>query len=36
MAFPPQLADLAQHSCILHRQNDDAFMTWKLSKGRKH
>jgi LysR family transcriptional activator of dmlA len=33
--IPAAAADLAQHSCILHRQNDDAFMTWKLSKGRK-
>lgn len=27
--------DLARHRCILHRQNDDAFATWRLSKGRK-
>ncbi len=28
--------DLAQHRCILHRQNDDTYSTWKLQKGRKH
>ena len=28
-------ADLAQHRCILHRQNDDAYSIWKLEKGRK-
>jgi LysR family transcriptional activator of dmlA len=28
--------DLVQHSCILHRQNDDTHSTWKLEKGRKH
>nr|WP_315392052.1 LysR family transcriptional regulator [uncultured Duganella sp.] len=27
--------DLTGHSCILHRQNDDAYGTWKLEKGRK-
>lgn len=33
---PPALpADLARHACILHRQNDDAFATWRLTKGRK-
>nr|WP_166454567.1 LysR family transcriptional regulator [Duganella rivi] len=28
--------DLAQHRCILHRQNEDTYSTWKLQKGRKH
>jgi DNA-binding transcriptional LysR family regulator len=28
--------ELAQHRCILHRQNDDSYSTWKLQKGRKH
>ncbi|WP_229415749.1 LysR family transcriptional regulator [Pseudoduganella armeniaca] len=32
---PAAPADLAQHACILHRQNDDAFATWRLAKGRK-
>jgi len=27
--------DLARHRCILHRQNDDAYATWRLHKGRK-
>ena len=27
--------ELAQHDCILHRQNDDAYGSWKLHKGRK-
>ena len=27
--------ELAQHDCILHRQNDDAYSSWKLHKGRK-
>nr|WP_218106035.1 LysR family transcriptional regulator [Duganella sp. SG902] len=27
--------DLARHRCILHRQNDDSYSTWKLQKGRK-
>lgn len=32
----PQAPDeLTRHRCILHRQNDDAFATWRLSKGRK-
>jgi DNA-binding transcriptional LysR family regulator len=26
---------LAQHRCILHRQNDDAYASWRLHKGRK-
>ncbi|MYN08730.1 LysR family transcriptional regulator [Pseudoduganella aquatica] len=32
---PAAPQDLAQHRCILHRQNDDAYATWRLSKGRK-
>jgi DNA-binding transcriptional LysR family regulator len=28
--------ELAEHRCILHRQNDDSYSTWKLQKGRKH
>lgn len=32
---PAVPADLARHVCILHRQNDDAFATWRLAKGRK-
>jgi len=28
--------ELVQHRCILHRQNDEAYGTWKLQKGRKH
>ncbi len=27
--------DLARHVCILHRQNDDAYATWRLTRGRK-
>lgn len=27
-------ADLTRHVCIVHRQNDDAYGTWRLSKGR--
>jgi DNA-binding transcriptional LysR family regulator len=27
--------DLAQHRCILHRQNDDAYGVWRLFKGRQ-
>ena len=27
--------DLAQHRCIIHRQNDDAHGIWRLTKGRK-
>ncbi|HEX8403684.1 MAG TPA: LysR family transcriptional regulator [Duganella sp.] len=27
--------DLLRHRCILHRQNDDAYSSWKLEKGRK-
>jgi len=27
--------DLAQHRCILHRQNDEAHGVWRLFKGRK-
>lgn len=27
--------DLAQHRCIIHRQNDDAHGIWRLTRGRK-
>jgi LysR family transcriptional activator of dmlA len=30
---PQQLADLSRHRCILHRQNDDAYGTWRFSQG---
>jgi LysR family transcriptional activator of dmlA len=32
---PVQLADLARHRCILHRQNDDAYGIWRFSKDRQ-
>ena len=32
--IPQTLHDLQQHRCILHRQNDDAYGTWRLEKGR--
>lgn len=32
---PQSPADLARHACILHRQNDDAYGSWRLTKGRK-
>lgn len=28
-------ADLTRHRCILHRQNDDVYGTWRLEKGRR-
>ena len=28
---PQSLADLAQHRCIIHRQNDDAYGIWRFS-----
>jgi len=28
---PATLADLAQHRCIIHRQNDDAYGIWRFS-----
>ncbi|MEX3958606.1 LysR family transcriptional regulator [Trinickia symbiotica] len=28
---PTSLADLARHTCILHRQNDDAYGVWRLA-----
>jgi len=34
--IPRTPQELAQHRCILHRQNDDSYSTWKLQKGRKH
>ena len=27
--------DLAQHRCIVHRQNEDAYGIWRLTKGRR-
>jgi DNA-binding transcriptional LysR family regulator len=30
---PQQLADLARHRCILHRQNDDAYGIWRFTRG---
>lgn len=33
---PKTPQELTQHRCILHRQNDDTYSTWKLQKGRKH
>jgi DNA-binding transcriptional LysR family regulator len=27
---PETLADLASHRCIIHRQNEDAYGTWRL------
>lgn len=33
--MPESLEDLAHHQCILHRQNDDAFGIWQLTRGRK-
>jgi DNA-binding transcriptional LysR family regulator len=32
---PQSPEELAQHRCILHRQNDDAYASWRLHKGRK-
>jgi DNA-binding transcriptional LysR family regulator len=32
---PQTPEELAQHSCIIHRQNDDAWGIWKLSRGRR-
>lgn len=29
---PRQLADLARHRCILHRQNDDAYGIWRFTR----
>ena len=31
---PQTLDDLHRHRCILHRQNDDVYGTWRLEKGR--
>lgn len=30
---PQTLADLAQHRCIIHRQNDDAYGVWRFVTG---
>jgi DNA-binding transcriptional LysR family regulator len=32
---PQTPAELHRHRCILHRQNDDVYGTWRLEKGRK-
>lgn len=32
---PKTLEELHRHRCILHRQNDDVYGTWRLEKGRK-
>ncbi len=32
---PQTPAELLHHRCILHRQNDDVYGTWRLEKGRK-
>jgi DNA-binding transcriptional LysR family regulator len=32
---PALLDDLAQHDCIIHRQNDDAWGIWRFICGRK-
>ena len=32
---PQTPAELQLHRCILHRQNDDVYGTWRLQKGRK-
>ncbi len=32
---PQTPAELAAHACIVHRQNDDAWGTWRLSRGRQ-
>ena len=31
---PQTPAELHQHRCILHRQNDDVYGTWRLQKGK--
>jgi DNA-binding transcriptional LysR family regulator len=30
---PTKMADLAQHRCIIHRQNDDAYGVWRFENG---
>ncbi|MDB5852291.1 MAG: bacterial regulatory helix-turn-helix, lysR family protein [Herminiimonas sp.] len=32
---PASLDDLAQHDCIIHRQNDDAWGIWRFTRARK-
>src|SRR5476649_279139 len=32
---PQTLAELAQHRCIIHRQNDDAYGIWRFTRNRK-
>jgi DNA-binding transcriptional LysR family regulator len=33
--MPETPEDLARHNCIIHRQNDDAWGIWRLTRGRK-
>lgn len=33
---PQTPEELARHRCILHRQNDEAYASWRLHKGRKN
>ncbi len=32
---PASPAELARHDCILHRQNDEAHASWRLTRGRR-
>jgi len=32
---PESVADLSRHRCIIHRQNDDAYGTWRFTRNRK-
>jgi len=32
---PEKLADLADHDCIIHRQNDDAYGVWRFMHGER-
>lgn len=33
---PATLADLAQHRCIIHRQNDEAFGIWRFTRNQQN
>ena len=33
---PATLADLAQHRCIIHRQNDEAYGIWRLTRDQQN
>lgn len=33
---PSTLADLAQHRCIIHRQNDEAFGIWRFTRNQQN